>query len=165
MKKNIYDFKVTEIDGQEISLDTYKGKVLLIVNTASRCGYTPQLTGLQKLYEAYKEQGLEILAFPSNDFGDQEPLEGEAIQEFCSLEYRTTFPVFDKINVIGRKAHPLYKYLSSKDENGKFYAKPKWNFHKYLIDREGNLVDYFFTFTKPTSKKIIRQIEKLLNES
>ena len=99
------------------------------------------------------------------DFGGQEPLEGEAIQDFCSLEYRTTFPVFEKISVTGKKAHPLYRYLSTKSENGKFNVKPKWNFHKYLVDRSGNLVDYFFTFTKPTSRKVTRKIEKLLHEN
>ena len=165
MSETIYDFEIEGLDGNAVSLDQYKGKVLLIVNTASKCGFTPQYQGLQSLYEEYKDQGFEVLAFPSNDFGGQEPLKGEEIQEFCPLEFRTTFPVFEKIKVVGDDAHPLYKYLANREENGVLQGKPRWNFHKFLVDRNGKLVDYFYTFTKPTSRKIKKQIEKLLHES
>ena len=161
---SIHQFEVQDLEGQRVSLSDYDGKVLLIVNTASKCGFTPQYQGLQKLYEKYKDRGLEILAFPSNDFGGQEPLDGGEIQEFCSLEFRTTFPVFDKISVVGQEAHPLYHFLSNRNENGNLQGKPRWNFHKYLVNKQGELVDYFYSFTKPTSRKVMRKIEQLLDE-
>jgi len=160
--KSIHQFSVKDIQQKEVSLSKYKGKVLLIVNTASKCGFTPQLDGMEKLYEEFKADGLEILAFPSNDFAGQEPLEGEAIQQFCVTKYSASYPIFDKINVIGKDADPLFKFFSSKKLNGKFSSKPRWNFHKYLIDKEGRVVDYFYAITTPTSSKIKRSIKKLL---
>src|SRR6476660_5001715 len=119
----VYDFKVKSIDGAEVSLSTYRGKALLIVNTASECGYTPQYEGLQKLYDAYKAKGFEVLAFPSNDFGGQEPGSNDEVKKFCTLKYKTTFPLFAKVTVKGAAAEPLYKFLQGK-------GTVKWNFAK-----------------------------------
>ena len=162
--KSVYNFTVDDIDGNAVSLDQYKGKVLLIVNTASKCGFTPQLDDMEKLYEEYKEEGLEVLAFPSNDFAGQEPLEGEALKQFCVLEYKAKYPIFDKVHVKGKEADPLFEFLSDKSLNGKVNSVPKWNFHKYLVDKEGKVVDYYYSITSPTSNKIKRKIEKLLKE-
>ena len=156
---NIYNYEVEEIGGNIITLEKYRGKVLLITNTASKCGLTPQYDGLQNLYDNYKDQGFEVLAFPSNNFLGQEPLQGEALQSFCSLNFNTTFPVFERINVKGRNAHPLFKFLASKT------SKPKWNFHKYLVDREGRVVAAFLPVTKPENSKVIELIEKQLSIS
>lgn len=160
--KTVHDFKAKEITGKEVDLSDYKGKVLLIANTASKCGFTPQYKDLEKLYQEYKDKGLEILAFPSNQFMGQEPLEGEEIQEFCEVNYGVTFKVFDKVDVKGDTQTPLFKYLSNKDENGKVNLAPKWNFQKYLVDREGKVVDYFLPITNPDSSKVKKAIEKLL---
>jgi glutathione peroxidase len=160
--QNIYSFKVKNIEGEEISLSTYKGKVLLIVNTASQCGFTPQYKELEDLYKLYKDKNFVLLAFPSNDFGNQEPLNGKDIQEFCTQNYKTTFPIFDKIHVKGKDANILYEFLSQKKLNGHLSSTPKWNFHKYLINKNGEVVDYFYSFTKPASRKIKKSIEKLL---
>ena len=159
MKNNntIYNFEVEEIGGKIISLDKYKGKVILITNTASKCGLVSQYDGLQKLYDKYKDQGFEVLAFPSNNFLGQEPLQGEALQSFCTLNFNTSFPVFERVNVKGRNVHPLFKFLASRT------SKPKWNFHKYLIDREGKVVTDFLPITNPESSKIVKLIEKHLN--
>ena len=161
-KKSIYQFSVKDIQQNEVPLSEYKGKVLLIVNTASKCGFTPQLDDMEKLYEEFKGDGFEILAFPSNDFARQEPLDGEAIQQFCVTKYSASYPIFDKIHVKGKDADPLFQFFSNKKLNGKFSSKPRWNFHKYLVDKEGKVVDYFYTITKPTSGKIKRSIKKLL---
>lgn len=163
-ENSVYDFAVYDFQGNEISLKTFRGKVLLIVNTASACGYTPQFAKLQLVYEKYKEKGFEILAFPSNDFGEQEPLSNEGVIHFCKNEYEITFNVLAKIKVKGKDAHPLYQYLSNKKLNGKIQSKPLWNFHKYLIDKNGKVRDYFFTLTKPDSIKVTKIIEQLLNE-
>ena len=163
-EQNIFDFKVLDIKGAEVSLNDYSGKVLLIVNTATACGYTNQLRLLQRLYIKYKQDGLEILAFPSNDFGDQEPLSNNAIEQFCKQEYSVTFPVFAKIHVKGIEAHPLYQFMSNKKRNGKIQSKPLWNFHKYLVDRNGMVRDYFLTITTPENKNLIKKIELLLGE-
>ncbi len=160
--KTIHDFTVNDIDGNEVPLSSYKGKVVLIVNTASKCGFTPQLEGMERLYKDYKDQDFELLAFPSNDFKGQEPLEGEALKQFCMLKYDATYPIFDKTHVKGSDASPLFKFLSNKKENGKVNSKPKWNFHKYLVDKEGRVIDYFLTMTKPDSKKVRSAIDKLL---
>lgn len=162
--KNIHEFSVKDVIGKEVSLADYKGKVLLVVNTASECGFTPQLKGLEEIYQEYKDQGFEVLAFPSNDFGGQEPLDGSAIQQFCELKFKTTFPLFEKSHVKGKDQSELYQFLSSKKENGKVNSTPKWNFHKYLIDKEGKVVDYYYAITKPTSGKVKKAIEKLLAE-
>lgn len=160
--ETVYQFTVQDLYGKEVSLADYKGKVLLIVNTASKCGLTPQLKGLEGLYEAYKDRGFVVLGFPSNDFAGQEPLEGEAIAEFCTKNYGVTFPVFDKVKVKGQDACPLYKFLADSERNGKVDTKPAWNFHKYLIDREGRVQDYFASPTAPDSDKVRKAIEALL---
>jgi glutathione peroxidase len=162
-EKNIYRFNVEKLNGEEISLSDYKDKVLLIVNTASECGFTPQLKDLEVLREQFSGRDFEILAFPSNDFGGQEPLEGEAISTFCEVNYGAHYPTFNKIRVRGPYAHPLYKFLADKKENGHVKTAPRWNFHKYLINKQGEVTDFFYPFTKPTSSKIKKQIERLLS--
>lgn len=160
-KNSIYKFTVEKLNGDHIGLADYKNKVLLIVNIASQCGFTPQLQDLSDLKKEFAGQDLEILAFPSNDFGGQEPLEGEAISAFCS-NYGDNFTIFEKIRVRGPYADPLYKFLADKKANGSVNTKPRWNFHKYLIDKNGNVVDFFYPFTKPTSSKIKKRIQRLL---
>jgi glutathione peroxidase len=155
----IYNFTAKTITGEEKSLADYKGKVLLIVNVASKCGFTPQYKGLQELYETYKDQGFEILAFPCNQFLNQEPGTDEEIKEFCELNYGVTFPLFAKIDVNGPNAHPLYQYLT-KEAPGFLTGAIKWNFTKFLVDREGNVVKRFAPATKPVELK--EEIEKLL---
>ena len=158
---NIYQFKVNKLNGEEVSLSDYKDKVLLIVNTASQCGFAPQLADLVELKKLFQDQDFEILDFPSNDFGGQEPLSGEELVSYCEIQ-RVNFPVFDKIRVRGPYAHPLYKYFADKKENGKFSSTPRWNFHKFLINRHGMVSDFFFPFTKPTTSRIKKQITRLL---
>ena len=160
----IHQFKVKNLQGKEVSLDAYKGKVLLVVNTASKCGFTPQLKNLEELHKKYKDKGFAVLGFPSNDFGKQEPLEGKEIQEFCEVNYGVSFPVFDKVHVKGDDTSPLFKFLSDKKLNGKLSSVPKWNFHKYLIDKDGKVVDFFYTFTKPEAPRVARRIEQLLKK-
>ena len=162
LAQNIYSFKVKNIDEENVSLSNYMGNVILIVNTASECGFTPQYKELEKLYQLYKDKDFVILAFPSNDFGGQEPLTGKEIKEFCDIKFHITFPVFDKVHVKGKSADELYRFLSSKKLNGHLNSTPKWNFHKYLINKNGEVVDYFYSFTKPSSKKIKQGIEKLI---
>ncbi len=157
----IYQFNVQKLNGEEISLSEYKNKVLLIVNTASQCSFTPQLKELANLKEEFSGADFEILAFPSNDFGGQEPLEGEEIAQFCEVQ-RVNYPVFDKIRVRGPYAHPLYKFFADKKENGGLKSVPRWNFHKFLIDKSGLTTDFFYPFTKPMSSKIRKRIQKLL---
>lgn len=144
----IYDYKVRDIRGQEVSMEEYKGNVLLIVNTASKCGFTKQYAGLQALYEKYKDQGLEILAFPCNQFGHQEPGDDAAIKNFCTDTFGVTFPVMAKIEVNGEGAHPLYKELK-KVQGGLLGNEIKWNFTKFLVDREGRVVDRFAPQKEP----------------
>ena len=160
-ENSVYQFNVQTLDGEEISLSEYKDKVLLIVNTASACGFTPQLKDLAALKEQYKLEKFEILAFPSNDFGGQEPLEGAAIATFCE-NYGSNFPVFDKIRVRGPYAHPLYQFFNDRKRNGKLKSIPRWNFHKFLIDKTGKVVDFYYPFTKPTSAKIRKKVSRLL---
>lgn len=156
---NIYDFKVTNNKGDLVDLSSYKGKVLLVVNTATGCGFTPQYKGLQEMYDKYKEKGFEILDFPCNGFLFQAPGSDDKINQFCTLKYNTTFPRFAKIKVNGKKADPLYQYLTS--EQSGFGGKIKWNFTKFLIDREGNVINRFApneapeTFDKEVSKAIL----------
>jgi len=159
--KTIYLFQAHKISGDEISLSAYQNKVLLIVNTASQCGFTPQLKDLVALKTEFSDQDFEILAFPSNDFGGQEPLEGEAIAAFCE-NYGSNFPVFDKIRVRGPYADPLYQFFADKKQNGKLSSVPRWNFHKFLINRKGEVTDFYYPFTNPTSSKIKKKINKLL---
>ena len=152
---SIYDFSVKDIDQQEISLEKFKGKTLLIVNVASRCGFTPQYTGLQRLYEKYKDKGFEILAFPCNQFGSQEKGTNDEIKEFCSSEYNVSFTLFDKIEVIGDNASPLFKKLTQ--DAGR---EIQWNFTKYLINKDGDFVRGFGTQKKP--EEIEEHIIKIL---
>ena len=160
--KNIYQFSVTDTKGNQISLEKFKGKVLLIVNTASECGFAPQLKGMEALYKEYKDKGVEVLAFPSSSFGGQEPLKGMEIQNFCELNFKTSFPIFEKSDVKGSNQSELFQFLSSKKENGRINSAPKWNFHKYLVNKDGQVVDYYYSTTKPDSSKIKRAIDKLL---
>ncbi len=160
--KNIYSFTIKNIYGEKVCLEKYKGKVLLIVNTASNCRFTPQYNELETLYKQYQQQGFEVLAFPSNDFGDQEPLNGTEIADFCSTNFESTFPIFEKVHVKDYHAIDLYKFLADKKLNKKLSSIPRWNFHKYLIDTNGEVVNYFYPFTKPTSSRVKKAIEKLL---
>ena len=156
---NIYDFKVRSAKGEDVSMADYKGKVLLIVNTATGCGFTPQYEGLQKLYDKYRDKGLEILDFPCNQFGHQAPGTEEEIQEFCTLKYKTTFPLFAKVEVNGKNEEPLFRYLKSQ-ECGFLGDDIKWNFTKFLVSREGTVVGRYAPITKPES--IEGDIQKLL---
>lgn len=155
----IYDFNAEDAQGNQQPLAQYKGKVLLVVNTASQCGYTPQYQGLQALYEQWREKGLEILAFPCNQFGEQEPEGNSAIQQFCQRNYKVTFPVFAKVNVNGPDAHPLYKFLRSQKKNILGDNIP-WNFTKFLIDQDGNVLQRYDPAFEP--EKLGKEIEKLL---
>jgi glutathione peroxidase len=159
---SIYQFDVQQLDGEEISLSQYKDKVLLIVNTASQCGFTPQLKDLAALKDEFKDKNFEILAFPSNDFGGQEPLEGKELIDFCQ-KAGANYPVFEKIRVRGPYAHALYKFFADKKQNGKLKSIPRWNFHKFLISKNGVVTDFFYPFTKPTSSKIRKKIGRLLS--
>ncbi len=156
---NIYDFKVKDKKGNEVSMNDYKDKVLLIVNTATGCGFTPQYEGLQNLYEKYNDKGFEILDFPCNQFANQAPGTDEEIASFCSARYGITFPQFAKINVNGDDAEPLYKYLKEQ-QGGVMGSNIKWNFTKFLVDRSGNVVDRFAPTKNPESLE--KDIEKLL---
>jgi glutathione peroxidase-family protein len=158
----IYSFKVNDIDGKEKSLVDYKGKVLLIVNVASKCGFTPQYTGLQNLYEKYSDQGFVVLGFPANNFGQQEPGSNAEIKEFCSTNFHITFPMFSKISVKGEDIHPLYKYLTESDTNPNFAGEITWNFNKFLVDKNGNVIQRFDSSDKPESYKMVQAIEQLL---
>lgn len=160
---NIYSFKVKKINGDEQPLSAYINKVILIVNTASECGFTPQLKELQQLKDEINNSDFEILGFPTNDFGKQEPLNGSEISAFCEINHGVKFPVFDKIMVRGAQIHPLYQFLSDKKQNGKLSSKPRWNFHKYLINKNGELVDFFFPFTKPLSSRVKKKVQRLLD--
>lgn len=180
---SIYDFKVKKIDGEEVSLEDYKGKVLIIANTASKCGFTPQYADLEKIYQKYNDKGVEILGFPCNQFAEQEPGTNTEVKKFCQLNYGVTFPLFEKVDVRGASAHPLFKYLSEtipfkgfdlNHPNGKILSSflqenfpeyligdsIKWNFTKFLIDKEGNVVGRFEPTTDPLD--MIADIENLL---
>jgi glutathione peroxidase len=148
MENNFYQFSAKSLKGEEISMDIYRGKTVLVVNTASKCGLTPQFEGLEKLYQKYRNKGLVILGFPCNQFANQEPGDEKSISEVCQINYGVTFQMFSKIDVNGKNAHPLYKYLKS--ELGTFFGrKIRWNFTKFLIDREGRPVKRFSSVTTP----------------
>ncbi len=155
----VTEFQVKQADGSQQDLSTHKGKVLLIVNTASKCGFTPQYEGLEKLYQEYGDKGLEILAFPCNQFGNQEPGNADEIRNFCSLNYDVSFPLMGKVEVNGTDADPLWKYLKS-EKSGLLGSRIKWNFTKFLVDREGNVVGRFGPAVKPEQLK--SEIEALL---
>ena len=158
MSESIYDFTVKDAQGNDVSLDQYRGDVLLIVNTATGCGFTPQYEGLETLYEKYHDQGFEVLDFPCNQFGHQAPGSNEEIVEFCTLNYNTTFKTFAKIDVNGKDEAPLYKYLKAQ-KKGFLGSKIKWNFEKFLVDRDGNVVDRFASTTRPEDiEEKIRQL-------
>ena len=161
-KMSIYDYNVTTIEGKEISMSQYKGKVLLIVNVASECGFTPQYEGLEKLYEAHKDEGFMILGFPCNQFGEQEPKNEDEIVFFCQGTYDVQFDMFSKIDVNGENTAPLYQYLKSEQSGFMWTESIKWNFTKFLVDREGNVVERYGSSTKPES--IESDIEKLLSK-
>ena len=158
--KYFYDFSAKKIDGTDILMSTYKNKVVLVVNVASKCGYTPQYEGLEKLYKKYKAQGFEVLGFPCNQFRNQEPGTAKEIQNFCKVNYGVTFPLFSKIDVNGENADPLYVYLKKKAPGFLGTEGIKWNFTKFLIDKKGNVVKRYGSSTKP--KDIAKDIEKLL---
>lgn len=160
IQMNIYDLNVKTIDGQEISMSKYKGKVLLIVNVASKCGFTSQYEGLEKLFEKYKNEDFMVLGFPSNQFANQEPESNEKIKEFCSLTYDVKFDMFAKIDVNGENEAPLYKFLKSNQKGILGSENIKWNFTKFLVDKNGNVVDRFASTTSPES--IEKDIIKLL---
>lgn len=158
---SVYDYEANTLRGQEESLSKYKGKVLLVVNTASKCGFTPQYKGLQEVYDKFKDRGFEVLGFPSNQFAGQEPGESEDIAEFCEINYGVTFPMYEKIDVKGSDAHPLFKYLS-KEAPGVLGSKSvKWNFTKFLVDQEGRVLKRFSPQTTPD--QIEADIAKLLD--
>jgi glutathione peroxidase len=157
---SVYDFTVKTIRGEEQSLADYKGKVLLIVNTASKCGFTPQYKELQELYEQYRDRGFVVLGFPCNQFGHQEPGTEEEIEQFCQVNYGVTFPMFAKVDVNGENAHPLFPYLKEKAPGVLGTKAIKWNFTKFLVDRNGNVVARFASQTKPSELK--NEIEELL---
>lgn len=156
---SVYDFTMDDIDGKPVNLSQYRGKVLLVVNTASMCGNTPQYSDLEKIYEQYQEKGFEILAFPANNFGQQEPGTNQEIKSFCFTKYSLTFPLFSKISVKGDDKHPLYRYLT---EQSPFPGEVEWNFQKYLIDRSGNVVARYHHRAKPLSPEIVNDIEHVL---
>jgi len=158
--KSLYDFKVTDIDGKEFDMSTLKGKKVLIVNVASKCGLTPQYEQLQPLYNLYKDQKFVIIGFPSNDFKGQEPGSNEEIKEFCATTYGVTFPMMSKVEVTGNNKAPIYKWLTEKSENGKMDAEVQWNFQKFMIDENGQLVDFVPPRESPMSDKIIKWIEE-----
>ena len=160
MSDTVYDFTVRKIDGSTIDLSAYKGKVLLVVNTASRCGFTPQYEGLEELYRKYKDRGLEILAFPCNQFAGQEPGDEKEIASFCRLTYDTSFPLFAKVDVNGKNQEPLFGYLTDKLRGIFGTKKVKWNFTKFLIDRNGKPAARYAPTTKP--EKLEADIERLL---
>lgn len=160
MIETIYQFSARNIQGKELSLNEFEGKLVLIVNTASKCGFTPQFAGLEELYEKYKSRGLVILGFPCNQFGNQEPGDEQSISEGCLINYGVSFPMFSKIDVNGNNAHPLYKFLK-KEQKGIMGSGIKWNFTKFLVDQKGRPVKRFSPTTEP--KKLEKYIEGYLN--
>jgi len=155
---SLYDLKVNTLEGQPESLSAYKGKVALVVNVASECGFTPQYTGLEKLYEDYKDKGFVLLGFPSNDFGAQEPGDAKQIRSFCSTKFHVTFPMFEKIKTKGAGQAPVYALLSKND------GEPKWNFHKYLVGKDGQVIAAFPSKVTPESPELRGAIDKALKQ-
>ena len=161
MQPSVYNFPVTDISGNNRTLFEYSGKVLLIVNVASKCGFTSQYSGLQELNEKFHSKGLIVCGFPSNDFANQEPGSDKDIQELCSAIFGPSFPMFSKIKVKGKEIHPLFDYLTKHDKHG---GRIKWNFSKFLINRSGVVSDRFAPFTKPTSRRMLKAVETLLDQ-
>ena len=163
--KSVLDFTMKDIEGKEVPLSKYKGDVLLIVNVASQCGLTPQYEGMEAIFERYKDKGFNILGFPANNFGAQEPGTEAEIKEFCTSKYNVTFPMFSKISVKGDDQADLYKYLTDTEKHGEeIGGEVQWNFQKYLVDREGNLIARFNPKVKPLDKEVVSAIEKALEE-
>lgn len=155
-----YDYSFhTLTEHKLLPLESYRGKVLLIVNTASKCGFTPQYAALEHLYQQYKDQGLVVLGVPSNDFGQQEPGDEHEVAQFCHINYGVTFPMTSKEVVSGSNAHPFYRWAKKKLG---YLAAPKWNFHKYLVNQQGDLVDYFYSTTSPDSPRLIKAVKRVL---
>jgi glutathione peroxidase len=161
---SVLGFTMKDIEGKDVPLSRFQGKVLLIVNTASQCGFTPQYQGLQEIYQKYKDQGFEVLAFPANEFGKQEPGTDEQIKEFCTANYKVSFPLFSKIVVKSEGIHPLYDYLTSKSTNPKFAGPIGWNFAKFLVNRKGEVIARFEPSARPESAEVTGAIEKALAE-
>ena len=159
---SVFDFKVKDIDDKDVSLSDYKGKVLLVVNVASLCGNTPQYADLEAMYEKYKDKGLVVMGFPSNDFMGQEPEGNKEIKQFCTSKYAVKFPMFSKIDVKGKNIAPLYSYLTQKSENGVVDAKVTWNFQKFLVGKDGRVIASFDPHKKVTEADVIAAVEKAL---
>jgi glutathione peroxidase len=159
---SVYDFTINDIDGKPVSLGEYRSKVLLVVNVASKCGFTYQYEGLEALYRKYQDRGLVILGFPSNDFLGQEPGTAAEIKQFCTLTYNVSFPMFEKIRVRGRSTHPLYRYLTDKKTDPEFAGAVSWNFNKFLIDRNGRIVARFASKDEPLSDTVTAAVEAAL---
>ena len=159
---DIYNIEVKNISGESIKIKEFKGKLIMIVNTASRCGFTSQYSELEKIFNTYKDRGLVVLAFPSNNFMNQEPGSNDEIKQFCKLNYGISFPIFSKIDVKGKNQHPLFNFLTSKTTNPKHSGAVSWNFNKFLVSADGEIVDRFGSMTSPLNKKVILSIEKNL---
>ena len=160
MKESFYDFKANDINGKEVSMSSFEGKVVLIVNVASGCGFTPQYEGLQKLYDEHKEKGLEILAFPCNQFGEQEKGDGEEIKNFCEKNYSITFPIFEKVEVNGNDAHPIFKFIKEQKKGFMGTESIKWNFSKFLLSKNGEVIKRYGSLDVP--ENLEEDIKQLL---
>ncbi len=162
---SVLQFQVKDIDGKAVDLAKYKGEVLLVVNVASQCGYTKQYEALEATYEKYKSQGFEVLGFPANEFGQQEPGSDAEIKQFCTSKFSVKFPMFSKVVAKGPEISPIYKFLTSKDTNPKFAGDISWNFNKFLVNRKGEVIARFASGDKPESEKVVKAIEAALAES
>jgi glutathione peroxidase len=159
---SVYDFTLSSIDGAAAPLSSFKGKVVMLVNVASKCGYTPQYAGLEKLYETYKDKGFVIVGVPANNFGGQEPGSNEEIKTFCTRNYNVTFPMMSKVSVKGSDTAPLYQYLTDKNANPKTGGDIKWNFTKFLVDKKGNVINRFESAVTPESTDLVKAVEAAL---
>lgn len=164
MESKFYSFIMNDIDGNAVELSKYEGKVLLVVNVASKCGFTKQYAGLEELYQKYKDKGFFVLGFPANNFREQEPGSDLEIKNFCSTQFNVTFPMFSKISVKGEDTHPLYQYLTSPDENGEFGGPITWNFNKFLIGKNGKAIGRFASKVEPLDQTIIDALKKAFEE-
>ncbi|HMQ03476.1 MAG TPA: glutathione peroxidase [Pyrinomonadaceae bacterium] len=161
-EKSMYEFTLKDIDGKDIKLEKYRGNVVMLVNTASRCGLTSQYEGLQAIYDQYKDRGFVVLGFPANNFLGQEPGTDQEIKDFCTLNYKVTFPMFSKISVRGSDQHPFYTFLTNERSNPGFSGEITWNFEKFLVDREGKMIARFSPRTEPKAAEVTEAIEKAL---
>ena len=159
-EKLAYDFKFNDLDGNVLNLSDYKGKVIVVINVASQCGFTKQYEDIQKIWENYQNKGIVVLGVPSNDFGQQEPGNNQEIKNFCESKFGITFPMTEKVSVKGSNAHPFYIWAKENHGNS---AIPKWNFHKIIVGKDGKIIDTFASITKPSSRKFIKSIEEALN--